>query len=167
VFAVPGPSALTAALSVAGLDAVPSMFLGFLPKGRGERLSLLGDAAASARTLVIFESAGRLPRLLTDLAELFDDPEVVVCRELTKLHEEVVRSRASALATRFRATRGECTLVVQVPPPAASEFAAEGLADYMGEMKRAGARRSPAAVEAARRFGVSREAAYNAWPSDA
>lgn len=161
VIAVPGPSALTAALSVAGFDGGPQLFLGFLPRPRGERLTALREALAAAPIVVFFESPNRLGATLGELATAFGDPAVVVCRELTKVHEEVVRGRASALAGRFARTRGECTVVVESPPrPAAGEAA---LADYMGEMRRAGARRGAAASEAARRFGVSRDQAYAHW----
>jgi 16S rRNA (cytidine1402-2'-O)-methyltransferase len=163
VFAVPGASALVAALSVSGFPAAPSTFLGFLPKNRGERLRLLEEAAKVARTLVVFENPGRLPRMLQETAELFEDPEVVVCRELTKMHEEVARGRAAALAAKFANTRGECTVVVHVPRREADRASEEDLLEYLGEMKRAGARRAGAAAEAARRFHVTREQAYEAW----
>jgi 16S rRNA (cytidine1402-2'-O)-methyltransferase len=166
VFAAPGPSALSAALSVSGFPAAPSCFLGFLPKNPGERLRQLEAAARVAPTMVVFENPGRLPRLLGEVCDLFDDPEAVVCRELTKMHEEVVRGRASALAARFARTRGECTVVVYVEPPDQPvDETAAALASYMAEMKRAGARRSAAAAEAARRFHVTRETAYEAWPA--
>jgi 16S rRNA (cytidine1402-2'-O)-methyltransferase len=164
VFAVPGPSALTAALSASGFPAAPSCFLGFLPKNRGERLTLLESAATVASTLVVFENPGRVPRLLEELADLFHDPEAAVCRELTKMHEQVARGHCSALARQFSATRGECTVVVHIPQTAPDTSEAELLA-YLGEMKRAGARRSAAAAEAAHRFHVTREHAYDSWPT--
>lgn len=162
VVAVPGPSALAAALSAAGFDGSDVHFLGFLPKGAGERAERLRSAAAGAATLVFFESPARLPRTLNELADWLDDPEAVVCRELTKVHEEVVRGRASALAARFAGTRGECTVVVRSPRATRAADEAE-VAAYMAEMQRAGARRSAAAAEASRRFGVSRDTAYAQW----
>lgn len=161
VFAIPGASALTAAISVAGFDGSDAHFLGFLPKARGERLARLRKAAGEASTLVFFESPTRLGKTLRDIAEALDDPEVVVCRELTKLHEENVRGTATALSDRFAETRGECTVVVRCPPP--PNAADEDVAAYMAEMQRAGARRSAAAAEAAQRFGVTRERAYAHW----
>jgi len=165
VFAIPGPSALAAAISVAGFEGTSVQFLGFLPRPKGERAETLRRAAASARVLVFFESPNRLEATLQELAELFDDPEAVVCRELTKVHEEVVRGRASELAERFAKTRGECTVVVRVPERPDSEL--DDVREYMKEMQRAGARRSAAAVEAARRFGVSKDVAYGMWDEDA
>ena len=163
VFAVPGPSALTAALSVAGFEGSDAHFLGFLPRQAGERSRRLAAAATAADVLVFFESPRRLGASLTDVAAVLGNPVTVVCRELTKLHEETVRGPASALAERFEATKGECTVVIDVGGWAAGRDE-RGLAEYLAEMQRAGARRSAAAAEAARRFGVTRAEAYEAWP---
>ena len=111
---------------------------------------------------VAFESPQRLPTTLRSLAEADPEREVAVCRELTKMHEEAVRGPASELADRYASARGEVTVVVD-----ASGFATgaddRDLAAYMAEMQRAGARRSPAAAEAARRFRVARDQAYALW----
>lgn len=162
VFAVPGPSALAAALSVSGFDGPDAHFLGFLPRQHGARTELLRRAATAANTLVFFESPGRLAKTLGELAELHGDPETVVCRELTKLHEEVVRGRASTLAERFSGARGECVVVVEVPPRPGE---AEGMRSLLGAMKRAGARRAGAAAEVAKLAGCTRDEAYAAWDS--
>lgn len=162
VRAVPGPSALAAAISVAGLDAQSVHFLAFLPRPAGERKTRIASAAANAEALVFYESPRRLAATLTEIAGLLGDPVVVVCRELTKLHEEVVRGPASELAARFADARGECTVVVQCPPRPAAD--ADALQAFLADMHEAGARRSSAAAIAARRFGVPRSAAYDAWP---
>ncbi|MGH2633779.1 MAG: 16S rRNA (cytidine(1402)-2'-O)-methyltransferase, partial [Tepidiformaceae bacterium] len=163
VFAVPGPSALAAAVSVSGFPGDDVHFLGFLPRSRGERLERLRAAAAGASVLVFFESPNRLAATLSELASALSDPPVAVCRELTKLHEEVVRGAASELAERFTPTRGECTVVVDTHLCGTTDPQLEAMTAYMGEMQRAGARRSLAAAEAARRFGASREQAYALW----
>ena len=165
VFAVAGPSALTAATSVAGFAASDVHFLGFLPRAQGERRRRLTQAAATAQTLVFFESPRRLAASLADVATALDDPPAVVCRELTKLHEETVRGRASELAARFAETRGECAVVVDVRGWSAGADE-RALRAYLAEMRDAGARRSAAASAAARRFGVARAEAYAAWPED-
>lgn len=163
VFVVPGPSALAAALSLAGFDASDAHFLGFLPRRARERSRRLATTAATASVLLFFESPRRLAKSLADLAVTLDDPPTVVCRELTKLHEETVRGPASELATRFEGTKGECTVVVDVRGWAPESDSSE-VVTYLREMKRAGAKRSPAAAEAARRFGMTRAEAYGAWP---
>lgn len=161
VVAVPGPSALVAALSVSGFEGADVHFLGFLPRRASERRARLERAAETAGVLVLFESPNRVAATLSELAAALGDPEVCVCRELTKVHEEAVRGRASALAPRFATTRGEVTVVVAVPPKTTA--AGHDIAEYMAEMQRAGARRSAAAVEAARRFGCPKELAYGLW----
>jgi 16S rRNA (cytidine1402-2'-O)-methyltransferase len=162
VIPIPGPSALAAAISVSGFEGSDVHFLGFLPKSRGERLAWLKAAAAGAAVLVFFESPGRLARTLTELAEHLADPDVVVCRELTKLHEEVVRGPASLLAGRFAETRGECTVVVRCAPGSSAAAGLDGQA-VLAAMKRAGARRSAAAGETARLTGAHRDDLYAMW----
>lgn len=165
VYAVAGPSALAAAVSVAGFEGSDVHFLGFLPKKPGDRMERLQSAASSAGVLVFFESPNRLGAALRDLSETLNDPETVVCRELTKLHEEVVRGTASALAERFARARGECTVVVKVPAQPDVAAASLTLEQFLAAMKRAGAQRSAAAAEAAKAFGVSRSEAYESWPA--
>ena len=112
VVSVPGVSAVAAALSVSGFSADRFTFLGFLPRRRSDRQRQLADAAGSGQTLVIFESPHRIRVALADIAETLADPPLAVCRELTKLHEEVWRGRASDALDYFTDPRGEFTIVV-------------------------------------------------------
>src|ERR671936_2680490 len=108
---LPGPSAAITALVASGLPAVRWRFVGFLPRRAADLKREV--ERASEETLVAFESPRRLPATLAALAELDPGRLVVVCRELTKLHEEVVRGSAAELAERFaEGTRGEVVLVV-------------------------------------------------------
>jgi 16S rRNA (cytidine1402-2'-O)-methyltransferase len=110
---VPGPSALTAALAVAGLPAERFTFLGFLPRKAGARDALLARLRDAEETLVLFESPRRLAATLRRLAERLGPRRACVARELTKLHEETVRGTLPELAERFaEGARGEVTLVV-------------------------------------------------------
>lgn len=117
---VPGPSAVTAALTVSGIAFDDFRFLGFLPRGGKRRRLLLEDIGRERGACVLFESPLRIGRTLAELAgHLGPERTVAVCRELTKLHEEVVRGSARELAERFRAgTRGEITLVIEGAAPA-------------------------------------------------
>ncbi|MCL6646183.1 MAG: 16S rRNA (cytidine(1402)-2'-O)-methyltransferase, partial [Dehalococcoidia bacterium] len=161
VVPLPGPSAVAAALSAAGLPADRYLFLGFLPRRGAERERLLGVAAESEWTVVLFESPPRLAALLDDLARVAGaDRQAVVARELTKIHEEVVRGRTSELADRFAAARGECTVVIG---PTAEAPAAADAQELLGDFKRAGARRGAAAAEVARLTGAPRGELYAAW----
>jgi len=163
VVPIPGPSALAAAVSASGFEGSDIHFLGFLPKTRGERIARLRAAALSAPVLVFFESPQRLGKTLLELVAELGDPETVVCRELTKLHEEVVRGAASELAPRFQTARGECTVVVRCPPAANAQADTAEASTLLAAMKRAGARRPAAAAEVARLTGARRDELYEAW----
>jgi 16S rRNA (cytidine1402-2'-O)-methyltransferase len=163
VIPVPGPSALAAAVSASGFEGSDVHFLGFLPKGKSERVSLMQRSLTSAQVVVFFESPRRLGASLHELVEHASDPEVVVCRELTKLHEEVVRGRASMLVERFASTRGECTVVVRSESSSPKAAASIDSAALLAAMKRAGARRSAAAAEVARMSGRKRDELYSVW----
>ena len=103
---IPGPSAVMAILSVSGFPAVPFSFLGFPPSRRGERARWYASYAGRAETRVLFESPYRIVESLLDLASAWADPHVAVGRELTKMHEEVLRGRASEVASTLGARPG-------------------------------------------------------------
>ena len=115
VGAIPGPSAVVAALSVAGLPTDRFSFEGFLPSKPAARRNELKTLAREQRTMVFFEAARRLGPVLTDMAEIFGDGrEATIAREIGKTYEEVVRASLAELAARFTANpaRGEVTMVV-------------------------------------------------------
>lgn len=114
VESIPGPSAVLAALTVCGLAADSFRFVGFVPRSGKRRREALAELAKDRAATVVFESPQRLAATLKDLAAvLAPDRQLAVCRELTKLHEEVVRGSASELAEHFaEGARGEITLVV-------------------------------------------------------
>jgi 16S rRNA (cytidine1402-2'-O)-methyltransferase len=119
VEAVPGPSAVLAALAISGLRAHPFAFLGFLPRKATPRRELLASWQDRPETLVLFESPRRLEKTLVDLAEALGDRAACVARELTKLHEEARRGSLSVLAAHFAGTvLGEITIVVAGADPA-------------------------------------------------
>jgi 16S rRNA (cytidine1402-2'-O)-methyltransferase len=123
VRAVPGASAVTAALSIAGLATDRFAFEGFLPARAGERAALLARLAAEPRTLVLFEAPHRIAATLADLARSFgDERAAVVTRELTKMHESVYRGTLRELCAMARDdsdfARGEITVVVAGAAPA-------------------------------------------------
>lgn len=114
VIPIPGPSAITTALSAAGFRATPFRFYGFPPKKSGARKKLLEEMLQSGETCVFFEAPYRLPRTLRELSELAPDRTVLVGRELTKQHEELARGSLKEIADRFsqQNVRGECTIVL-------------------------------------------------------
>jgi 16S rRNA (cytidine1402-2'-O)-methyltransferase len=114
VTALPGPSAVLTALSVAGLPTDSFHFAGFLPARQGQRRARIQALADIPATLVLFEAPQRLGESLDDLFAGLGDRPAAIARELTKLHEEVVRGRLGELALRYRhaAPKGECVLLV-------------------------------------------------------
>lgn len=111
---VPGPSALAAALSVSGFDATRVLFLGFLSRKPGKRRRELEEAARFAGTIVVYESVHRVRATLGEVAQIFGNASVVLCRELTKLHEEVVSGTAAELLEYLTGERlrGEFVILV-------------------------------------------------------
>jgi 16S rRNA (cytidine1402-2'-O)-methyltransferase len=101
VVPVPGPSALIAALSASGLPSGRFHFGGFLPRGQSDRTAVLEEVAGLRATLVFYESARRLGETLAELARALGDRRAVVARELTKVHEELVRGTLEELAARY------------------------------------------------------------------
>jgi 16S rRNA (cytidine1402-2'-O)-methyltransferase len=156
---LPGPSAALAALVASGIEASTWRFVGFLPRKRGALVEVFG----SPEVVVAFESPRRVGASLAALAELDPERPVAVCRELTKLHEEVVRGTAESLAARYadEAPRGEVVLVIG----AAADDEAD-LGPALAALRRlvddAGARPRPAAAVVAQLTGTSANALYRA-----
>ncbi len=114
VHAVPGASAVLTALSVAGIRADRFAFEGFVARSGAARRDALARIEESTRAIVLFESPRRVGALMSDLATRLGPRQVAVCRELTKMHEEVVQGTASELAERFaEPPKGEITIVVE------------------------------------------------------
>ena len=110
---VPAVSAVTTALAVSGFPGDAFVFLGFLPRRSRDRRALLQTAASSSLTLVIFEAPHRVGFALKDLLVVLGDRDIAVCREMTKLHQEVWRGPLSQAIHHFAEPRGEFTLVVR------------------------------------------------------
>ena len=130
VTALPGASAALAALTVAGLPTDRFFFEGFLPAKEGQRRSRIAELARIPATLIVYESGPRLARALADLADGLGGREAAVCRELTKLHEEVRRGVLAELAQAYEAgaeIRGEIVVVIAPPPDDAGEVDADEL----------------------------------------
>lgn len=115
---IPGPSAAIAALVVSGLPTARFVFEGFLPHARRGRIDRLRTIASEQRTLVLFEAPHRIAATLTDMLEVLGDRRIAMAREMTKLHEEVLRTTIANLRDRLaQATpKGEITLVVEGAP---------------------------------------------------
>jgi len=135
---LPGPSAVLAALTVAGLPTDRFYFDGFLPPKAGARRTRLKELATIDATLILFEGGSRIADALADLADVMGDREGAVCRELTKLHEDVRRAplRQLAVDAERLETRGEFVIVVAPPAAGAGQLSAEDVDDLLkGAMK--------------------------------
>jgi 16S rRNA (cytidine1402-2'-O)-methyltransferase len=162
VTVVPGPSAVTSALTASGFSADRFVFEGFLPRGGGERRRRIAAIANDERTTVLFVSPHRIGADLADLAAaLGDDRPVAVAREMTKLHEEVWVGPLSGAVERFGETvKGEVTVVIEGHPPQAPN--PEEAVAVARSLVESGVSRSDASRRVAEETGVSRRQIYQA-----
>ena len=168
VVSIPGVSAVTAALAVAGFPADRFVFLGFLPRRRTDRTATLTEAARLRQTVVLFEAPHRLRATLTDIANALGDPSLAVCRELTKLHEEVWRGTASEALDYFAEPRGEFTIVIGTTSPQTDNDADAGdimetARQSLAERRAAGTRGRDAVAEVVSATGLPRRVVYAMW----
>jgi len=116
VISIPGASSVTAALSVSGLPTDKFLFLGFLPKRSGHRMSLLKNVGKSQKfiqpTVVFFETPHRIKAVLKELQSVFGDVEIVVCRELTKIYEEVKKNKISVFIDHYQKVKPKGEIVI-------------------------------------------------------
>jgi len=123
VISIPGPSAILSALSVSGLPTDSFCFDGFVPSKTGERQRFLSSLKGMRKTMVLYESPKRLLTTLADMNNILGDIDVVVAREMTKLHEEVIRGRVSTILTdlKGRDIKGEITILISPQSSEAKE----------------------------------------------
>jgi 16S rRNA (cytidine1402-2'-O)-methyltransferase len=166
VTVVPGPSAVLAALVVSGLPSDRFCVEGFLPRKGAERRRRLDALAHEERTAVVLEAPGRVAATLAELAAASPDRPVAVCRELTKVHEEVWRGTLAEAAAEYgaRAVKGEVVLVLGGAPGtgAGRAVADEDVSGAVAERLAAGDSTRAAAAAVAASLGVGRRRAYEA-----
>ncbi|MDI6858590.1 MAG: 16S rRNA (cytidine(1402)-2'-O)-methyltransferase [Dehalococcoidia bacterium] len=168
VVPVPGPSAVTAAIAASGVGPRGFTFVGFPPRQASQRRRLFHSLRDRDETLVLFEAPHRLIGTLADLRSELGDRRVVVCRELTKLHEEVFRGRVSEAQERFREPRGEFTLVVA--PPEEGQVPEQGdrqdeaaIIEEMRRLRDEGRSAQETMRLLSERHSVSRRRLYRLW----
>ncbi|MGD9116632.1 MAG: 16S rRNA (cytidine(1402)-2'-O)-methyltransferase [Dehalococcoidia bacterium] len=162
VVPVPGASVVITALAVSGLDTKSFRYLGFLPKASA-RKKLLKSVAEDPATIVVFETPHRLKAALDDILEVLGDREMAVCRELTKLHEEVFRGRVSRAIEHFAAPRGEFTLVIAGKKEVEKPALTADIEKRLQKLRRSGAGAKEAVVAVAVETGISKKELYRAW----
>lgn len=117
IISVPGPSSVIAALTLSGLPPNDFRFIGYLPSKKTHRQKLLKDILSDMRphgqlyTFIAFETSHRLKESLEDIKEIFEDKEIVICRELTKIHEEVWRGKISEASAHITSFKGELIIL--------------------------------------------------------
>ncbi len=164
VTALPGPSAVTTALAVSGLASDRFCFEGFAPRRPGERARRFAELAAERRTLLFFESPRRLAVTLAALADaLGPGRRAVVCRELTKTHEEIRRGTLAELAGwALGGPLGEITVVVEGAPARPEPVAMDRAVQLVAQRELAGTPRKEAIAAVARESGLRRREVYDA-----
>ena len=165
---VPGPSAVTAALAVSGLPGDCFLFLGFLPRRGKSRTAKVRSVAAFLAPIIIFEAPHRLRATLQDLLNVLGDRDLAVCRELTKLHEEVFRGSVSQALDYFAEPRGEFVLLLAgaAPPsgpPVPSQPHLEAASAELAKLKQSGSRARAAVAQVAATYDLPRKIVYQLW----
>jgi 16S rRNA (cytidine1402-2'-O)-methyltransferase len=165
---VPGVSAVTTALAVSGLPGESFLFIGFLPRRSNERRAQLESVTSLPQTLVIFEAPHRLTETLQKMLAVLGNRQISVCRELTKLHQEVFRGLISQALDYFEAPRGEFVLVVAGAADQGSESGGappdlSQIKSQLQELRKSGARAKEAVALVAESSGLSKNRVYELW----
>jgi 16S rRNA (cytidine1402-2'-O)-methyltransferase len=164
VVPIPGASALVAALSVSGLPTDSFVFVGFVPRKTAKRKNLLEALKDESRTLIFYESPQRLLRLMREMLDVMGDRCAVVARELTKIHEEMLRGPLSGIVrtlTDRPSLKGECTLVLAGCEEEAVDFDKNVVLDDLKQLHlETGRPVSDLVREVARKHGLSRNLVY-------
>jgi 16S rRNA (cytidine1402-2'-O)-methyltransferase len=160
---IPGPFAGVLALAASGIAPLPFTFLGFSPHRQSERLDFYRRAAELGHTTVIYESPERVVASLEDALEVLGDTEVTVAREMTKMHEELLSGRVSAVLATLRGrdrVHGEITLVIGAPARPAVEASPDEVRAEFERLRDSGMRRNDAVKAVAEKFGLRKNDVY-------
>jgi 16S rRNA (cytidine1402-2'-O)-methyltransferase len=159
---VPGPSAFLTALVASGLPTDQFVFLGYLPRRKNERRRLLQSLADEVRTITAFEAPHRLVKSLVDMREILGDRNIAICRELTKVHEEIFRGSLTNAIEHFTQSRGEFTLILQgktVTEPEVNET----IKMELYRLYKKGTSARDAIAQLSTSSGISKKKLYQAW----
>ena len=163
VVPVPGPSAIITALVISGLPTDRFLYIGFLPRKTGARQRLLESVAHEYSTIIALESPHRLPATLNDMLLTLGDRKIAVCRELTKIHEEVFRGTLSQSIKHFTQPRGEFTLVIEGNREKEKPQLTADNEKRLNYMYLSGVTAKEATAREAGETGLSRKELYQAW----
>ena len=163
VVPIPGATAIITALVASGLPTSQFTFVGFLPRRSSERRKLLSSVIGEGRTTVAFETPHRIHAALDDIAAVAPDVEIAVCRELTKLHEEVFRGSPSEARAHFTNPCGEFTLVIGPRTQPTTTVSDAELQSAFERLESEGVSGREAVDRVAQEFGVGRNRVYRVW----
>jgi 16S rRNA (cytidine1402-2'-O)-methyltransferase len=164
IMAIPGPSVVPTALAVSGLPANQFVYIGFLPRTKGDRRRLLESIDTERRTIIALEVPHRLLSSLANIKEILGDRRIAVCRELTKVHEEVFRGSVSQAIAHFSQPRGEFTLVIEgYSQKGKKATITDSIREELGRLRKEGVMAREATAQLASVTGLSRNALYRAW----
>lgn len=166
VVPIPGPSVITTALSASGLHADEFLFIGYLPREGKKRRRLLSDLAGEPRTIVAFEAPHRIRASLRDLGAIFGEgKQIIVCRELTKIYEEIYRGTVDEATTHFAEPRGEFTLLIGGSSTVQKKDSAfpKQLIDELKQLKSSGVPARDAVGTILEKYRFSRRSVYTLW----
>jgi 16S rRNA (cytidine1402-2'-O)-methyltransferase len=163
VVPVPGPSVVITALVISGLPTERFIYLGFLPRRAGSRLKRLESVATEQGTIVALESPHRLRDALNDILSVLGDRRLAVCRELTKIHEEVFRGVVSEALAHFAQPKGEFTLVIAGREGEDEPRLTDDIERQLQSLRLSGVTAKEAVTRIAKETGLSRREIYRAW----
>jgi len=163
VIPIPGPSVIITALVISGLPTNNFLYLGFLPHKASSRRRLLESIANEHATIVALESPHRLLAALNDILLVLGDRKVAVCRELTKVHEEIFRGTISQAIEHFTEPRGEFSLVIEGKREENKPQLTKDIERQLHHMRRLGISAKEATAKVARETGLSKKELYQAW----
>jgi 16S rRNA (cytidine1402-2'-O)-methyltransferase len=163
VVPLPGASAFISALAVSGLPTDACHYLGFLPRKAGDRRRLLGSVAQERVTLAAYETPHRLIAALRDILVVLGNRRVAVCRELTKLYEEVFRGTVEEAIAHFVQPRGEMTIIIEGCTEKTLIVGTDEVVSRMRKLKQSGALTKEALSQMTQETGIPRRELYRQW----
>jgi 16S rRNA (cytidine1402-2'-O)-methyltransferase len=163
VVPIPGPSVVITALTISGLATDRFTYLGFLPRKASSRQNLLASIASEPGTIIVLESPHRLLATLKDLLLILGDRRIAVCRELTKVHEEIFRGKISQAIEHFTEPRGEFTLVIEGKVETGKPQLTGDIERQLHNLRVSGVTAKQAIAQVAGETGLSKRELYRAW----
>ena len=164
IVAIPGASVIPVALVVSGLPTDQFVYVGFLPRKKGERKHMLTSIATERRTIIALESPHRLSASLADILEILGDRKISICRELTKIHEEVFRGTVNQAIAYFNQPRGEFTIVLAGCSPEERERqVTDVIKEKLRRLRNEGVPAKEAVSQIASETTLSKKLLYQSW----